>query len=501
MRPSSSPRVLAIGIDAAEPTLVRQWIARGELPELRALLESGGWGEVRSPAHIGSGAVWPTFMTGTGPEEHGVYSVLPWDPGTMALVRLTTDRLRPFWTDLARGGHSVAILDVPFAPVVGLPGGIEIAEWGAHDRVRGRMAVSPPGLQAWVARTAGTHPFGAGRAEVTGPDDGRGLRTLAAACQEGARLRGTLAVRLLAERHPDVLVAVFPEIHHASHYLWHTLEREEPAPLRAPNHAPESAGTDPGSPGLLEIYREVARQIGELARAAGDAAILVFSLHGMRATGGIPDILDPLLRRLGLAALPGLRAGSWAERRRQVISLAREIAPEPLRRLYRRARPVDRVPAQTIPLSYSWARTVAFPVPTDQHGWIRVNLRDRERKGTVAPADYDGLCARLERLLRGLATRAGQRVVADVLAPGCEGGRPPDLLPDLIVHWEDAATVNVLRLATPRLARRARGTQFTGQHAPAGFFIQRPRPGQTFTLGAAAGAEELYRFIRAALTN
>ena len=54
--------VLAIGIDAAEPTLVSRLIEQNEMPVLKALLDGGQWLRVQSPAPIGSGAVWPTFM-------------------------------------------------------------------------------------------------------------------------------------------------------------------------------------------------------------------------------------------------------------------------------------------------------------------------------------------------------------------------------------------------------------------------------------------------------
>src|SRR3989304_5458480 len=158
------PRVLAIGIDAAEPALVKKLMDQAELPSLKALRARGCWGEARPPAATGSGAGWPTFMTGEGPAVHGVYSVLPWDPRTMNLVRLTTDHLTPFWRGLSDAGYAVGVLDVPFAPVIGLAGGAEISEWGAHDRVRGRMLVSPPGVgrpRGWVFL-----PPGCGRREA-----------------------------------------------------------------------------------------------------------------------------------------------------------------------------------------------------------------------------------------------------------------------------------------------------------------------------------------------
>lgn len=483
MSPSSALRVLAIGIDAAEPTLVRKLVDEGKLPSLQGLLSRGIWGEVRSPADVGSGTVWPTFMTGKGPLEHGIYSILPWDSQAMCLVRLTTNHLTPFWEALSQEGYAVGILDVPFAPVVGLDRGIEISEWGAHDRMRGHMMVSPRDRHDWLARTAGEHPLGKRRVDVAGARDRKAQQRLATECRAGVRLRGALATRLLAELRLDMLLAVFSEVHHASHYLWHTL--------------------DPGDGALVDVYREVDRQIGQLIDAAGaDATVLVFSLHGMRATRGIPVILDPLLRALGLASVTRWRARSWLERRQWAVSSFKQAVPNPLRRLYRKAASgVLRPPQAKVRLPYDWSRTGAFPVPTDQHGWIRLNLEGREIHGIIDGEEYGEVCTRLEQALRGLLTEDGSRVVKDVLRPGGVAGGPPEHLPDLIVHWDDNALANPLRLAAPKISARATGTKFTGQHSPHGFFILRSAPGRLLNPGPCVTAQELHLWIRAGIGN
>jgi len=76
--------VLAIGIDAAESTLLRRMIEHDELPALRSLLADGKWLSVQSPSLIGSGAVWPTFLTGEEPANHGIYSEWKWLPESKA---------------------------------------------------------------------------------------------------------------------------------------------------------------------------------------------------------------------------------------------------------------------------------------------------------------------------------------------------------------------------------------------------------------------------------
>ena len=376
-----------------------------------------------------------------------------------------------------------------------MPNGIEISEWGSHDWLLGRLTVSPASRTDWVRARGGVHPFAAGPVDASGPHDARGLRQLAGACVAGARARGTLAVRLLAEMELDLLLVVFPEAHKSSHILWHTVDPAHPAHGTAPL----------GDEGLVEVFREVDRQIGRLAEAAGpEATLLVFSLHGMRAKRGVPTILDPLLRALGLAAVRDASARSWPERARHAFVAGKRLAPAPVKRLYHRLAPrslTRRVDHQRFGLDYDWSRTVAFPMPSDQHGWIRLNLAGREAQGILEPGEYDEMGARLEGLLERVTTVDGRRVVKEIRRLGANrngDGGPPRTLPDLVLHWEDAAEADPLRLANPAVEAHPTATKFTGQHAPDGFFIWRGRSGSPAVPDAVA-AEDLHRLLHGAL--
>ena len=127
-------RVLAIGLDATEPALIRRLIGQDEMPALKSLLAEGRWMRVQSPAHIGSGTVWPTFMTGKEPSAHGVYGEWCWQPETMSLFRFDGRNLKPFWKTLSEKGISVGVLDPPFARFVGVTEGFEIIDWGPTIR-------------------------------------------------------------------------------------------------------------------------------------------------------------------------------------------------------------------------------------------------------------------------------------------------------------------------------------------------------------------------------
>jgi predicted AlkP superfamily phosphohydrolase/phosphomutase len=456
----SSPRVVAIGIDAADARLVRALADRGDMPTLRKLFDEGTSGVVISPSDIASTAVWPTFLSATSLWEHEKYSYWSWDPQRMRIDVERLDGLRPFWRAPLLADRRVGVFDVPCAPPPTPLHGFEIAGWGAQDFSVGAPRVWPPALVSRVRRIGGRHPIP--RVFDSSPwawMPGDFLER----CVDGVRRRGRLIAHLLAEESPELFVTVFSETHIASHFLWHTAQSAQ-----GPGPAPP-----PHGPGLVDLFRELDRQIGSvLTQAGAETAVLVFSLNGMRSGRGIPLLLDPLLRSVGLAAWtpePGLQT-------------LRRWAPTPLKRLYQRLVPtVMKMSVARLGLipRYDWSRTMAFPLPTVQHGCVRVNLEGREAAGIVAPGAYDRVCREIERLLIGLEMEDGTPVVERVLrtslnSPAGLAGR----LPDLVVHWAPAATAKPFRLRAPAIRCELGATRITGEHVADGFWIFRsPRPG------------------------
>lgn len=478
---TSGLRVLAFAIDAAEPRLVRELLARGELPALAALLDRGQWLRVESPARIGSGSVWPTFISGREPADHGVYGEWAWHPATMSVRRYHGRDLVPFWKALVERRRPVGILDLPFMPLLGLADGFEVSEWGPHDVIDGRLQVSPPDVVGLVA-SAPAHPLAQDRLDAWGPGDLGGLRRLARQSLDGIWRRGDLAAALLREKRPALALIAFTEIHHAGHHLWHTIDRESAVYAK-----PAFEDRGPVEPTLADLYREVDRQIGRLAaQAPADATVLAFSLHGMRPAHGVPAFLPALLGEWGVSAVAAWRGLGWRDRARATLAAAKRWAPPGLKRAYYRAMApatTHRVARASMLPSYDWPATRAFSMPTDQHGWIRINLRGREAAGLVPPREYDALVSGLADRVRGLRTAAGARLVRDVFRTAASGDEAQGLrLPDLVVHWEDAVFAAPQAIAGSAVKTAAIGTKFSGQHSLEGFCIVRG-PG-----GPASGA-------------
>jgi len=494
MSTGNGSRALAIGIDAAEATLVRKLIQQDEMPALKSLLEGGRWLRVQSPANIGSGAVWPTFITGGEPTTHGVYSEWSWRPDTMSLNRYHGRHLTPFWKPLAQQGIPVGVFDVPFALPVGVSKGFEVCEWWAHDSTGAGPQIGPDKILSLV-KQAPAHPLSANRFVNTTPDSKSNLKELTAACLEGARLRGTLAQHLIRETKPLLSLIVFPEIHHASHQLWHTIE---------PNHqiysGRELNGGRPVEPLLKDVYSAVDQQIAGLIGVAGSGAtVMVFALHGMRPALGFPAFLGPLLTERGFSRLASWASQSWTDRALSLLAETKRQTPEGLKNLYYKLTPtaaIHKLARPTMLPVYDWENTRAFSLPTDQYGWIRINLIGREAQGSVPLDQYSETCAQLDKLLLGLTNENGQSLVQDLTrtAPYAESA-PGNPLPDLVVHWEDAAFASPLKIKDSKVQAQPVGKKSTGQHASEGFCIYRGNRARD--LGDVLAAQDLGRLITA----
>ena len=87
--------------------------------------------------------------------------------------------------------------------------------------------------------------------------------------------------------------------------------------------------------------------------------------------------------------------------------------------------------------SPSWPEMKAFALPSFSEGYVRLNVRGRERDGVIEPADYSRVCDEIETLLDRCATH-------DRFADAAQGAAFPRIRPrdgseaagpDLLVLW------------------------------------------------------------------
>jgi predicted AlkP superfamily phosphohydrolase/phosphomutase len=454
---TSRKPVIVVGLDACDPSIARQLAAQGQLPTLRRLFEKAAACPVRNPPGLFVGALWTSFATGLRADRHGFHC---WDEIDVATYqrRLTEPPHveNTFWRQLSDAGRRIAVFDVPHAKVTRPVNGIEVFEWGCHDRHFG--------LHSWPPKTAtdidaafGLHPIlgmdGYARREFA-PDDyacrsGR-LRTreedkaLFDGLIQGIRTKRLIMREMLGSGASDLVISVLGESHCIGHQQWHL---HDPSHPRYDPAVVEAVGGDPVS----AIYRELDRSLGEILRHAGDGAtVLVMLSHGMGPHYDGCHLLDEILTRLDAVDRdPPQRVRSAFKR---ALSLLPGRAQQrltafavPAMRVRLRRRPPPACAEYAEPEAR--ARQSFFLEPNNYvYGGIRLNIAGREPNGIVGPHEVEGVIRRVtEGLLAFVNVRTGGPVVRDVFRSERWYRRSgDDTLPDLFVDWARDAQIEAV---------------------------------------------------------
>ena len=86
---------MVVGFDAAEPHIVLDLAAKGDLPHVQSLVDRGVRAEIVNPPGFFVSASWPSMFTGLSPAHHGRFSGLQLHPGTYAFDRLPSQERNP----------------------------------------------------------------------------------------------------------------------------------------------------------------------------------------------------------------------------------------------------------------------------------------------------------------------------------------------------------------------------------------------------------------------
>lgn len=488
---AAPPKLLVIGLDAANGSLVRTWASQGLLPNFAALMARGRTAAMRGVDGFFTGSTWPSLLTSTGPARHGIHYLAQLAPGTYEFARpheAEYIRAPMFWESLGRAGKRLAILDLPLTKLDPAIPGIQTVEWAGHDSIFG-FRTAPAGLRGEILAAHGRHPVipDCDRVGRT-PED---FRRFVASLVRGVEMKARLTIDLMQREPWDLLVQVFTETHCCGHQCWH---------LHDPRHPNYDATVLDGSDPLLRVYQAADKALGDVLAAAGNPPVLVVLSHNMSHCIGVHRLLPEILARLGLSVpLPP------APRRLKPMDVARGLVrrlPGPARAMAERWLKRPAKPGQfglpRLGVDVKTSRCFVVPNGLAVSG-IRINLAGREPNGTVAPAEVAALFEDLRRALLEISDeRTGKPLVRRVMRTGdLYAGPNLDLLPDILVEWDDSTTVasailnpgpgSVIRATSSRVGtvQAVNNYQRTGEHRPDGLLIAAGP-------GIAPGGEELH---------
>jgi predicted AlkP superfamily phosphohydrolase/phosphomutase len=414
--------------DAASVSVVDRLLRAGRLPTVAALRGRGVWHELEAPATQFAAGAQYTLYSGVPLADHGLFYPFQWSAEEQRVrPMLAFEAPQPIWEPLGRRGTRTLAVD-PYesrAPIEAPPGEL-VCGWQLHDRVVLQQWSSPPEHHARLERLFGApEPVD----EVFGRHHADEMLALRRRLLGAPGRVADAATLSLSEARFDLAWLTFCAAHVAGHQFW-DLSQIDTAGLG-------TADTGVLASTLDDVYVAIDTAIARILAALPPASdVILLSPVGMDVNTSRADMLPEMLR----AVLDPRDEGARADGASRSIWRLRAMLPTDLRAKVARALP-ERVALElTARLELrgvNWSTTRAFAHPAENQGYVRLNLRGRERDGIVDPAEADAL---LQEITDGLMTfsdldgaRAVESVerVADRFGTGARAHR----LPDLLVRW------------------------------------------------------------------
>jgi len=421
LRKRKGPRVLLIGLDCLEPSLVfEKW--RDELPNLRGLMETGLWGRMESTTPPITVPAWACMLTSKDPGQLGCYGFrnrADYSYERMHIASAGAIRVPWVWDVLAQAGKKVVVVGVPPTYPPRPVNGCMISCF-LTPSPQSRYTY-PPELKGEIEALVGEYP-----PDVTGfrtEDKSRLLKDI----YEVSEKHFQVIKYLLRSKEWDFFAFVEMGPDRIHHGFWKY-------------HDPEHPKHEPGNPyqnAIRDYYRFLDGEIGEiLSLADEETMVLVVSDHGaQRMYGGI--CINEWLIREGYLRV--------------------KEKPEGLV-------PLDKV-------EVDWEHTVAWG-EGGYYGRVFLNVQGREPQGVVPPADYEKVREELARKLEAIPDPEGRPLGTRVFKPQELYREVRRIPPDLIVYFGNLAwrSVGSLGLNAVHTFENDTGPD-DANHAPYGVFI------------------------------
>ncbi len=478
---SRKESIIAIGLDAADPQLIEQWMSQGHLPNISQINQQGVYARLHNSINYQTGSaefsstepLWVMMTTGCFPDKTGFWDTVTYDPKTYKVGcdavygGYNYQEYKPFYALGDR--YQVAAFDVPVTRVCPEVNGVQITGWGGHHPFYPSES-QPAELLPSIIAQYGTNP-------VYRQDNGiwwdkNYFQWVTDSVEKSIAARSKICCDLLKSNSWDLFITGFGETHTLGHDLYNLSQPDHP--LHQQTNKLDSLG-DP----MLAGFKQIDSAIGEIMAAAPeDAHLILFALHGMGANHTdllsmalLPEVLYrinfPGKAALGLGDInqpappvitKNIRGGWSAEVWRQAYeanpikkfwstwthkkflhgSKNGLLSPYPLL-----AENVELGWMPAVWYSPLWSSMKAFALPAYADGHIRINLKGRDRNGIVASEEYAGVCTEITDILYRLRDgRSGELLVKDVIrtrkSPLDSNPKLPD--PDLVVVWHTIAT-------------------------------------------------------------
>ncbi|HZB03066.1 MAG TPA: alkaline phosphatase family protein [Actinomycetota bacterium] len=406
------PRVLLIGWDGADWRILDPMLEAGLLPNLKALIDRGARGILKSTIPNHSWAAWPSFLTGLEPSNHGVYDIFEKEIGERRSLPVTYRSIKEktMLGDLAAAGVPMVMTNLPltFPPprVEGalVAGGV-LPKW--------RPFTHPESLAQDLERAGSPFPIN-GMSWTTyrhrpGPFLAEAMNLTAARTKANLWLLDNTDWRFAS------LIYV------ATDRVQHCLDK-----MVAPDHPDhDTLSRQPLAEKVRDVYRLLDEGLGRILERANDEDLVLFiSDHGFQSCTRAVH-MDRLLEHFGFLKFTASKAVFGPMQWGAMRAVARKVYD--VLGLHGRV---------SLPQSVNWQRTVAYTSIRSTGEGVSINLAGREAEGIVDPADFESTRDRIMEALDGFTDPdTGRKPMQRVLRrEDVFTGRFAETAPDIVLE-------------------------------------------------------------------
>jgi predicted AlkP superfamily phosphohydrolase/phosphomutase len=377
-------KVVVVGLDSAPPDIV--FDRAEEFPVLKALMDAGVHGLLRSSDPPITIPAWMVMATGRDPGQLGLYGFRHrrgYAYDKMWIANSTAVRAPKIWDIIGRaGGHSCLVSVPPSYPPYPVAGNL-ISCFITPGKER--EYTYPAGLRDEIEERFGPYMF-----DVVFRTDDRDQ--ILAEIYRMTEQRFAIMSWLMENKPWDLFMFVEIGVDRIQHAFWKYADPEHH--LFEPGNRYQNV--------IMDYYRFIDGKIGDLlAQAGDDAVVLVVSDHGAKRMKGAFCVNEWLID-----------AGELAVRNRPTV------------------------PTSVDDLDIDWSRTKAWAWG-GYYARVFLNVEGREPRGIIKPEDYEMERDRLEKRLLALRGPNGEEWKTRVIRPQSHYREVNGEYPDLMVYFDD----------------------------------------------------------------
>jgi predicted AlkP superfamily phosphohydrolase/phosphomutase len=452
--------IVILQFDGVSLPHLNHFVEEGRLPAVSRLRGRGQWLSLETPAMSWEGATYFSLYSGKGVDEHRLYFPFMWAAAEQR-VR-SQDHFpapEPVWDRIGKFGLRSLVIDPYEGRQPKSIKGKAISGWQFRHNITLRGWSVPRNFDRQLERRFG-HPELV--EEVYGRPSPHYLSKMRNRLLGAPKRAAEVVAAILPEESFDLVWVTLSSSHIAGHWFL------DPSRLPQDQFGPAANGELNST--LSDVYAAVDGALSRILAALPPAAdIIMLSPTGMvpstTRTHLLPGMLQAVLSDKAVESKVNKAAGDSLWRLRAALptglrAWVARVLPNPL---------TLELTARLETRGVDWTKTSAFMVPSGDCGYIRLNLRGRERDGIVDSREANGL---LERIVSGLKTFRdpdGKPAVKHVelvqASLGCKNFLHP--FPDLIVHWSDRLPPHLAGVSSSEFGEVASpgwGSGRTGEH-------------------------------------